>query len=151
MALPWSQALPFLRGAVAKGISANETLRQLQEAGFGRRRTDFLREYRELAQRLVQGNTLKYIRMDYKPSRGQYGPPEYFISKNYRYEVTFNWIDANTGQPKTAYNWVTSDEELTRRQAEDEAWNAFGKDISKYAMDTPQVLLSQAWIADWVE
>jgi hypothetical protein len=63
----------FIEKSIKEGISANEALRKLQEIGYGMRRQEFLRAFREIANLPAKKDAFVSTPMD-----------KVFSSKNYR-------------------------------------------------------------------
>lgn len=60
-----SMAIPFIQKGIALGMPANEVLRDLRAAGLGYRRTDFLRDYRTLAELPAKAARISYTPKSY--------------------------------------------------------------------------------------
>jgi len=117
--------LSFVRSAVSQGISGNETLRQLQAAGAGIRRTDFLDVYRYASGTAKAGFEISHVRKDYFPTLSTMPESRTDIRRDYSYNVRLDLQRADTGERFTKNITVTTDKLLRIREIEAEARDAF--------------------------
>jgi len=84
------QALPFIESAVNEGLSANATLRALQDQGLGFRRSDFLTIFRVVAGKGDIQDVIKIIGSNSIIPENYHTPSVYNLATNYQYTIEIN-------------------------------------------------------------
>ena len=111
----------FIRSYAEKSVGANETLRQLRDAGFSMGRSAFLDAYRTYAGITKKENSIKYTPNKYRIAPENYTEAKGFISTKYRYTIAYETISKATGEVFTRYTRISTDIERTFGQIKQEA------------------------------
>jgi hypothetical protein len=106
----------YIKSNAEAGVSANETLRQLQSLGLGMQRQAFLNTYRNYSEIPKKAEAVKYTPTKYLIPDELYTPAEGFISTNYRYTIKYDTVNPTTGESFTRYTRISSDTPLTANQ-----------------------------------
>ncbi len=133
----------FIQSAAEKGIGANATLRTLQAEGMAMRRQTFLDLYRKFAQVPIKADAIKNTRLDYRIGQQFYTEASGFMSQRYRYTVQVNIKDI-LGEARTMYTNVTSEVQLTRRQAETAGNDALYASLDRSDLEVESVYVHEA-------
>ena len=130
---------PYIEKAVRMGLTANETLRQIRATGPAYRRTDFLADYRRLAQIPIKADRLKYVPHKYRPGPALYVPTITTMGAEYRYTVKLTVRNTVTGELTQIYNRLASDTPMTISKMLEIA-----VDVSKSPLEQSNVVIEGA-------
>ena len=139
-------AQAFLRSAAEKGLAFGQAFDAMKVGGMPTyRRTDMLADYRQYLGIPEKADTLKYIRMDYSPSREHYTITKGYQRSPLRYQVNIDTHNPVTGKTFTMSTNVVSDTPLSRRQIEEAGVEAVKKTVDDYKDDIVGVVLYGAF------
>jgi len=135
-----AQAQPFLAKLAAEGLSANQALLRLREAGLGYRRTNFLADYRKAIGAEKQKNVAKYIRKDFYPTRAVITPTELNLRRKYHNYIRYDYKDLETLETRSKTFIIADDKPLTIRQIEQAAYDLVSEMADTYRAEVQRVL-----------
>lgn len=99
--------------------SASRALEWLKAAGYGYRRTDFLRDWRESLGFEAKKEVIKYIPKKYRPSEATITDTSYDLRTKYQYIGEIEYIERETGQLITREVSFPTDELVSIFEAEE--------------------------------
>ncbi len=138
------KALPFLRSAVTRGLSANQTLETLRVAGMGYRRTSFLSDFAMLRGDEQRHDRLRFVRKDRRPDVARLAPARTRTLRRYAFVAELRGADPVTGEGVSRYVTLSTDRVTTVGEMESVA-EQVGTDRSRYLpMDLSEVVLRSA-------
>jgi len=111
----------FIPEMLQKGMSAGGGLRFLQGKGLGYRKTDFLRDFREMSGREMKRDPLKAIPKKFKPTWDTIEMAEYRQTAKLHYSYKITGYDKFKQANVEDWLTVASDDVLTMEQALKEA------------------------------
>jgi len=145
-------AQAFIRSAVAKGLSSTATLKSLVDGGISYRRTNMLADYREWGQVPRKMSAIKAVRRDYLPSQSAYVETTGKQTQPYRYQITGNIYNPETGERVDFTTNVVSEFGLTPNQVYDEALEpikasteAYKSEIEHYTIEAAFHRIGSSW------
>ncbi len=125
----------FIPEMLQKGMSASGGLSFLQGKGLGYRKTDFLRDFREMAGREMKRDPLQAIPKKYKPTWDTIEMSEYTQAAKLHYSYKITGYDKF--KQANVEDWVTvaTDDVLTIEEALAEAQRLLEKYKSELVVD----------------
>lgn len=125
----------FIPEMIQKGMSAGGGLRFLQGKGLGYRKTDFLRDFREMTGREMKRDPLQSIPKKYKPTWDTIEMSEYRQAAKLHYSYKITGYDRF--KQANVEDWVTvaSDDVLDMQEAMKEAQRLLEKYKSELVVD----------------
>lgn len=119
------QAYTFFQGGVARGWSANETLRRYADVAGSIRRSAGLDLFRYIAGTEKAGQTISHIRKDFYPTLETIPYSRTDIRSNYSYNVRLDLVNSESGERFSKNITVTSSRNMRINEIEAAARDAF--------------------------
>ena len=155
------QNIQLIRGATNRGLTIPQTQALItQKQGRGMRRIDLSRAMNYSRGLTETGVYLRNVGLDRRPNPRRLATSIAQMTKRYRFEVKVNGIDTRTGLPREEFYTIRGNSDLTRREIEEKALEAYQKsqdadnvkygirDIS-FQLETgafnPDILASAVW------
>lgn len=104
-----------------RGISANAALKELQSAGLGYKRQDFLNDFRQGESAFDQASKIRFVTLDSVPSEGILAPLYHGVPDKYSFLFRVEGSDPNTGEDQTRYFFYHTNQIQSRAALEDQA------------------------------
>lgn len=139
----WLQ--PIMRAAASARYPWTKLYGELKLLEPVYRKVEFGFDYRSYTTAYDQGEKLKFVRRDYKPSQGLFTEARVGMRKTFKYNVESKFIDKAGGTYSTRSSFVTSDRQLTRGEIEDIVRDRVSDIAEDYDCPTVQVTLTEAW------
>lgn len=139
----WLQ--PIMRGAAKVNYPWTRLYQELKLVEPVYRKKEFGYDYRSFLSAFAKGARLKYVRRDYKPSRGLFSEARVGMKKAFKYNVKSSFIDKITGAGVSErHSFVSSDRQLTRGEIEDIVSDRISDIAEDYDAEVKAVL-TEAW------
>lgn len=111
----------FIPEMLRLGMSATAGLNLLRAEGMGYRRTDFLKDFRDLAGVERKRDPLRAIPKKYRPTEATIQRTDFEQRKKFNYNYKIEGYDIITQEETETFITVASDDILTMEEAEREA------------------------------
>lgn len=98
MSKPRGMAQSFLEPMFKEGYTSTDALNALQVWGIGYRRTDFLSDWRRVADRPAREDLMKYVGKKYRPPGHLIESTPEYLSRQFRVDFTVRGKDPLTGE-----------------------------------------------------
>jgi len=113
MAIERAEVIARMRIAFREGVSASRFIRDMREAGYVRRRTEFLSDWRSINELERKADAFKYVRKDRYPTQAVMAAVEWDLKKEYMYVVRLK-TQLSPDEPIITHNVnIVSDVPLT--------------------------------------
>ena len=113
-------AFQYIKGWLAEGLSANETLERLKEQGLGYRRQNFLQDVKTYRESLADWEGMKYTTQDNAFGQDRFIEADRYQARRYGVVYKYDTLDPYSGEMLTKHMTVYSDERLSRGEWEEE-------------------------------
>lgn len=133
-------------GFYERGISANEALRELRDAGLGYRRQDFLNDFRLGESAWSQETKVRYVGLDKIPSEGILEPLYHGVPDRYSMVFKVSGVNTETGESDTRYFFYHRNSLESRRNMEQEAEEWFSSKSEEYPFMVEAIQLTEGYI-----
>jgi len=137
----WTRDLIIRSWAVA-GRGASKTIAHLKTLGLGIRRTVGLKHYREYAKIPARADVIKYIPKKLMIGRAQYTEAFGVMTRRYRYTVSSEFYNKQTGELKTYHTSMITDRPLSIAEVE-----RTGADVLRGLAGMYDATITKQWIS----
>lgn len=133
-------------GFYERGISANQALRELQAAGLGYRRQDFLRDFRQGSGRYAQETRVKFVGPTNIPGEGILQPQYHGVPDRYSFVYKASGRDLETGEVRDQYFFQHRTSLDTKANMENNAYDWMSSQASQYGFEIENISLVEGYI-----
>lgn len=126
------QAVPFLDSLAEKGLPANEMLRQASALGYKIQRTAGLAYIRQAKKIISTRPYVSSLKKSSLPNPDRIPFAKYQTRRAYSYNVPYSTVDNETGEIKYTAVTVSTDNIISKQQAQDIASQFISKYENKY-------------------
>ncbi len=133
-------------GFYDRGISANEALRELRDAGLGYRRQDFLSDFRQGASLFDQETKVRFVGLDRLPSEGILVEQYHHVPDRYSFVFKASGVDLETGERDNRYFFYHRNSLTTRGEMEQDAQEWFASKSDSYGFELDGIQISEGYI-----
>lgn len=133
-------------GFFARGISANQALRELQSEGLGYKRADFLEDFRMSKASFDVESTVKYLDALDIPSDKQLEPKYHGTPDHYSFVFRAGYTDPETGESDDRYFFYHRNSTDSKAQLENDAYDWVTTEAENYPIDINEVELVEGYI-----
>lgn len=134
-----------IRKAVTEGLSANATQKVLRDLGLSYRRTDFLEDFRRIADIPAKTDKLKFVRRDFRPSKSLFTEQTMFQRNRFRYVVSVDVYKPDTGETFSMFTSLAGSIYYTRGEVEEIALSKVSPSIEGSNYIIQRAILSEAF------
>ncbi len=139
----WLQ--PILRAAAATKYPWTRLYEELKVVDPVYRKIEFGYDYRSYTTAYTEGERLKFVRKDLKPTSDLFAEARVGMRKTYKYNVQSEFIDEAGGVYSTRSSFVSSDHALTPREIEDIVHGRVDEIAIDYDCPGVKTTLTEAW------
>lgn len=133
-------------GFYERGLSANEALNELREAGLGYRRGDFLADYRSDRPGYDLASSVSRLGEDFIPREGLLKEQFHGVPDKYSFVFKQSGVDPNTGEVRENYFFYHRNTLDTKGNMEEEAQAWADEEGERYALEDVTVKMVAGYI-----
>lgn len=133
-------------GFFARGISANQALRELREQGIGYNRSEFLSDFREAKSAFDIETSIQYLDPLSIPSAGQMGEKYHGTPDRYSIVYKATFTDSETGEQGERYFFYHRNSINSKAEMENDAYDWVTEEAENYPTDITSVEAVEAYV-----
>jgi len=129
---PRAEAQTYMEGYAARGISANQALKNLRKMGLGYKRTIFLKDYRTYTGKEKAKDVAKHIRKDKYPTEATITPDVRNLKDKFQSLISYEYQDLATGEIKSKCFYIGHEQPIRVGTLESLGLNLVSEHLDEY-------------------
>lgn len=133
-------------GFYERGISANQALRELREAGLGYKRQDFLRDFAQGQGTYSQETRVRFVNPQNIPSDNILQSQFHGVPDKYSFVFKYSGVDKETGESADKYFFYHRNTLDSKANMENDAYDWLSERENSVPIDVESVSLVEGYI-----
>lgn len=141
-----SLARNLFAGFWDRGVSANQALNELREAGLGYKRQDFLDDYRRDKEGYDRAASVRFINENAIPNPKRLEAQDHGVPDKYSFVYKVTGTNQETGEEDTRYFFYHTNTLDTRGAMEEKAADWYGDVAENYGVELEDISMVEGYI-----